>query len=133
MTVKTNNKILFNMYMDALEEGDGNENNSWSLLRFWDLYTDSGISFVDAPNNYREAVKITNAIIEGEEVKLEERRYALRAKNVTDDDGDDIYLIFRYGRFEVSSAITKQSESEWEDYFNRMPYMHREDFEEVGE
>ena len=133
MTVKINNKKLFNMCTEALENGDYNKNNSWSVHMFWKFYTNEESSFINDPNNYRMAIKIADAIAKGKEIELEERRFALRAKNVKDQDGDSIYLQPQYGRLSVGYELFFHSGSEWKKYFDDAPYMHREDFEEVEE
>lgn len=131
--MKTNNKKLFDMYANALKNGSEDVNGAYRMFWFWNSYTNEYKSFVENSENYNEAVKIATAITEGEKVEFEERRYALRAKNVKDNDGDDIYLMSYSGRLGVYPVLSLHSEKEWDGYFASTPYMHREDFEEVEE
>lgn len=131
MTVKTNNRKLFGMYVNSVDPDLQKTILPIALCTFWDLVSDEGREYGENQDVFNEALKISDAIAKGKEVEYEERRFAMRAKNVTDSSEKEIYLLFNYGKFTTISLPFVYSESEWEDYFNRTPYMHRDDFEEV--
>ncbi|MGF7436300.1 hypothetical protein [Lentilactobacillus senioris] len=138
MTVKTNNTKIFQAYTDAIEAGYDNENQAWVLYEFWNSYTTFDNSFIDDPDNFEEATKVTNAILADEKVELTERKYYVRFVGVDTsylDLSNDSFCIIQYNEnsgFTHTAFSKEYLEEHWMGYdrYNTAGLLK---FEEVDE